>query len=128
MKKRGIILIDHGSRRHEANAALQTMASYLVDELEARGMAGHLVRFAHMELLPPTLEDAARSLMEEGAREILVFPYFLADGRHVSEDIPAQISALSEVLPDIKMELFGPLGPDRALAHLIMQRLFGDGT
>lgn len=128
MMKRGIILIDHGSRRKEANAALETMARYLEEELSEHEVEDHLVRVAHMELLAPTLEDAARALAAEGAREIIVFPYFLADGRHVSEDIPQQIEALKEVFPELQLTLLGPLGPDRALAKLIAARLFGDAT
>lgn len=121
MKRRGIILIDHGSKRREANAALETMAGYLEailpDEL--------VVTIAHMELLPPTLEDAARALLYDGVHEIVVLPYFLSEGRHVSEDIPQQIEAIAAKLPELRLTLLGPLGPDRALAELIASRILG---
>lgn len=119
MKRRGIILIDHGSRRDEANAALKTMAGYLEEALPAE----LAVKIAHMELLPPTLEDAARALVNDGVDEIAVLPYFLSEGRHVSEDIPQQIEAIAAKLPELKLTLLGPLGPDRALAELIASRI-----
>ncbi|NLE47133.1 MAG: cobalamin biosynthesis protein CbiX [Sandaracinaceae bacterium] len=119
MKRRGIILIDHGSRRAEANAALETMASYL----EAALGGGLVVAFAHMELAPPSLFEAARALVEDGVRDIVVFPYFLSDGRHVSEDIPQQMEEAAAAFPGSRFRLLGPLGPDRELAALIARRI-----
>ena len=47
-----------------------------------------IVHFAHMELAAPTLEQAFDACVSDGAREIVVHPYFLAPGRHSTDDIP----------------------------------------
>jgi sirohydrochlorin ferrochelatase len=116
---RAIVLIDHGSRRAEANDALEEVAEAI------RGIAGEslVVATAHMEIVAPTLRDALVACVEAGAREIVVVPYFLSPGRHVSEDIPAMAEEAARGLEDVRVRVTAPLGPDEALARLALVRV-----
>lgn len=116
--KRAIVLVDHGSRRDEANAALEEVADLL-----RRLVRGSLVvATAHMELAPPTLRDAFEICIREGARELVVVPYFLSPGRHVREDIPAMALEAVRDLGEVRVRVTAPLGPDQALARLALSR------
>jgi len=95
----GILLMDHGSRNARANERLHEMArmyerSALVGAATATTSPGGsanrvIVRAAHMEIATPSIRDGIRSLLEDGADEIVCHPYFLSPaGRHVDEDIP----------------------------------------
>jgi hypothetical protein len=82
----GLLLIDHGSRRAEANAQLEDMA-----ERVRRLRPGDLVGIAHLEIAAPSIADGFAALARAGAREVRALPYFLSDGRHSREDIPRLI-------------------------------------
>lgn len=43
---------------------------------------------AFLEFATPTLEESILSCVDKGADEIVISPYFLASGNHVTRDIP----------------------------------------
>ena len=44
-----------------------------------------------LELAEPSIPDGIQRCIDAGATEVVVVPYFLSAGRHVSEDIPAEV-------------------------------------
>ena len=105
--KPALVLVDHGSDVEEANLLLDR----IVKELRARGDHG-MVRVAHMELAPPSLSDAFSACAQRGAASIVIVPYFLAPGRHVSEDIPRMAREAAERCPGVRWAVAEPLGFD----------------
>ena len=67
------------------------------------------VSLAYMELTSPSLEDIVAGLTES-LRMVAVLPLFLAVGRHLRHDVPAQINALQR--EDLQIELLPPIGDD----------------
>src|SRR5690606_19901689 len=87
-----LLLIDHGSRRAEANETVAGVAALVA----ALGTAP-IVRHAHMELAHPTIVEGVAACLEAGATELIAIPYMLGPGRHSREDIPAMVrEALGE--------------------------------
>ena len=61
---RAILLVDHGSRREEANALLDAVAEAV------RGRAGDVVvRVAHLEIAKPAVGDAIDACAAEGVTD-----------------------------------------------------------
>ena len=118
--KRAIILIDHGSTVAEANAVLEDVAALL------RRLATVPVFTAHMELAEPSALSAFAAAVASGADEVVVHPYFLAPGRHSTADIPRLVAAAAAPFPHVRWRVTPPLGPDRRLAELVMQRVGAD--
>lgn len=116
---RAILLVDHGSRRVEANAALDEV----VKLVQARLSDGTRVMSAHMELASPSIEEAIARLASEGISELVVHPYFLGEGRHVSEDIPALVHAACARFPQLSVRISKPLGVHPLLAELVLERV-----
>jgi sirohydrochlorin ferrochelatase len=116
--RRAIVLIDHGSKRPEANATLEAVAAAL-----RRRVPERIVEIAHMELAPPTLADAVAACVAVGAREIVVHPYFLAPGAHATRDIPAQAAAVAARHPDVSIRVSEPLGVHDGLLDAILARV-----
>jgi sirohydrochlorin ferrochelatase len=114
----GIILVDHGSRVAAANTEFER----LVREFGARAGLG-IVEPAHMELAPPTIADAFERAVAAGADEILVHPYFLAMGRHASEDVPAQCAAAAARWAHVRWSLTAPLGSSPLVFDAIAERI-----
>lgn len=115
---RAIVLIDHGSRRAEANAQLEAVA----ERVRAR-CPDDLVACAHMELAEPTLEDAIARCIAAGVSAIVVHPYFLGPGRHTREDIPRMVAAVAEQHPGVAIRVSEPLGLHEGLVDAVVDRV-----
>jgi sirohydrochlorin ferrochelatase len=116
--KTAIILIDHGSRLEEANRVLEETAERLQSQLP-----DHWVQPAHMELAEPSIEEAFAVCAAQGAREIIVFPYFLGPGKHSSRDIPALCQAAGRNHPQLTYRIVDPLGVHEKIVEIIRERV-----
>ena len=109
-----VLIVDHGSRKAEANSRLHAVVrSY--KEYSALS----IVEAAHMELAEPTISDAFRRCVEQGARHIICHPYFLSPGRHVQEDIPALLKEAATQFPGVTYTITSPLGSQEGILGLI---------
>ena len=115
---RAVLLIDHGSRRTEANEMLQCMAT-LVQRMAGPAV---IVRHAHMELSEPTIEAGVESCIVAGATEIIAFPYMLSPGRHSTSDIPAMVAAAAKAHPTVRVSVTPAFGIEPELAEVILRR------
>jgi sirohydrochlorin ferrochelatase len=113
-----IVLIDHGSRRAEANEQLEELAR----KIRAREPET-IVQTAHLEIAAPGLGEAIDVCVAGGARAIVVHPYFLGPGRHTSEDIPQQVAEASARHPDIDLRVSAPLGVHDKLVDVVLERV-----
>jgi sirohydrochlorin ferrochelatase len=106
-EKVAFIIVDHGSRKAEANDMLLDIVSKYKDLYEVE-----IVEAAHMELSEPSISTAFRKCVDQGARRIVCHPYFLSRGRHVQEDIPSLLKAAAEEYPDLQIDysITEPLG------------------
>jgi len=111
-------MVDHGSRRVEANEQILDMArrvALLVPD-------GTPIATAHLEVCAPTIADGIAELLAQGVDELRVLLYFLSDGRHAREDIPALVHAALAARPEVRVTIAGALGPDDLLARLMLLR------
>jgi len=115
--KRAILLVDHGSRAPAANRVLASVARRL-----AKRLPHHVVRFAHMELAPPSIESAIASCVRAGALEIVVHPFFLAPGQHARRDVPRLARAAAR-RHGARVRMTRPLGVHDALIEVILERI-----
>ena len=115
---RAIVLIDHGSRRAEANLQLEELAGKIRER-----EPDTIVRTAHLEIAKPSLGEAIDACVSAGARAIVVHPYFLGPGRHTSEDIPRQVQEASARHPDVLLRTSAPLGIHDKLVDVVLERV-----
>lgn len=112
-----LLIIAHGSRREASNDEVRRLAGRVRD-LCAPGL-DH-VEVAFLELAEPSIPEGLTRCVAQGAREIVVFPYFLAAGTHVALDIPEAIGAFELEHPDMRIRLTPHLGASDALPHAIL--------
>jgi sirohydrochlorin ferrochelatase len=115
---KGILLIDHGSRRAEANAMLACMA-HLVQHM-VRDTA--VVRYAHMEIAEPSIARGFADCVAGGADEVIAFPYMLSPGKHSTGDIPRLVAAAAAAHPGVQYRVTHAFGVHEQLATLILLR------
>jgi sirohydrochlorin ferrochelatase len=116
--KRALLIIDHGSRRHEANDLLAKVAQMLREISEFK-----VVCHAHMELAEPTIEQGFGACVAEGAEEVIIHPYFLTPGRHSTSDIPRMVAEAAAKHPGVAYRITEPLGLHEKIAELILERV-----
>ncbi len=114
----GIILVDHGSKRPEANAMLDEVARHFEEATGAK-----IVEPAHMELAEPTIAEAFARCVDRGARQVVIHPYFLSPGRHSTTDIPRMAAEAAAGFPDIAYTVTEPLGIDPRMNDIILRRI-----
>jgi sirohydrochlorin ferrochelatase len=115
---KAVLLIDHGSRRDEANEMMNCMANLV------QAMAGSdvVVRYAHMELCEPSIAAGVRSCVEAGATELIVFPYMLSPGKHSTGDIPRMVADAASHHPNLSVRVTSAFGVHEKLAEVILGR------
>ncbi len=114
----GVIVVDHGSRRKESNAMLETF----VRQLSERPGWG-IVEPAHMELAEPSIDTAFERCVARGASRVVVMPYFLLPGRHWNEDIPRLAAAAAKRWAGVSYLVGAPIGLHPLMAGVIEARL-----
>ena len=115
---KAILLIDHGSRREEANEMLHRM----VEVVQSLAGAGVIVKAAHMELAEPTIEQGFANCVAAGATEVIAFPYMLSPGRPSIEHIPEMVADAARAHPGVQFRVTPAFGVDERLAEVILDR------
>jgi sirohydrochlorin ferrochelatase len=112
-----LLVVAHGSRRAASNEEVKT----LVDRLRAsQGGRFGSIEAAFLELAEPSIEDGLAMLAGRGASHIVVMPYFLAAGSHVSQDIPEMLAAFRAARPNIELTLKPHVGSADGMGRLIL--------
>ena len=114
----GVILVDHGSERCEANDLLVEV----VEQFRA-ATGAKIVEPAHMEQAAPSIADAFARCVSQGARQIVIHPYFLAPGRHSTTDIPHLAGEAARDHPEIEYTVTEPLGLDARMSEVVLRRI-----
>ncbi|HET7315177.1 CbiX/SirB N-terminal domain-containing protein [Salinisphaera sp.] len=119
-----LLVVAHGSRRAESNDEVRVLTE------RVRHAAGHrfaAIECAFLELAPPSIPDGLARLIDHGATHITVLPYFLAAGRHVAEDIPAEVEHTRRRHPGITIEIAPYLGTSDAMPGLLLDTVDATG-
>lgn len=113
-----VLLIAHGSRRAEANADLERVAEAL------RARSGFpIVEFSYLELAEPTIPQGARRCVEQGAARVMMLPYFLSAGSHVTRDLERFRAELEQAHAPVEFRLCPPLGLHPGVIDALLDRL-----
>ena len=114
----GILIISHGSPRAEANQGFVGV----VERVASRLGAGRILP-AFFSIARPNIRDQVAQLVAQGARRVVLLPYFLYSGQHVTVDIPTLLAGCREQFPGITLELLSTLENEPTLEDLVVERL-----
>jgi sirohydrochlorin ferrochelatase len=113
-----VVVVDHGSRREEANRRHEQF----VEAWRHHGPYA-IIEAAHMELAEPSIGSAFDACVAAGATVVVIAPYFLWPGTHWDRDIPALAAAAAARHPSIHHLVAAPLGPHPLLLEVVGQRV-----
>ncbi|MCL2632222.1 MAG: CbiX/SirB N-terminal domain-containing protein [Coriobacteriia bacterium] len=113
-----VLVVAHGSRARETEDAFDAVIDMVRELLPET----HIVS-TYMQLSDRTLEQTVAELVRDGVSDIRIVPYFLFTGVHIKQDIPEMIKRFGEKYPAINIDLGQPLGVDRRLAEIVVDRI-----
>lgn len=114
-----MVIVLHGSPRKSANL-WEPFRRYLVKLL---GMADGDVLLSYLQFGEPSVGEALRRCLEEGARRIIIHPLFLSSGQHVIKDLPQILESFKQDVPEVDLILTPPIGQDERLAEIVKERI-----
>ena len=112
-----ILLVGHGSPRQQANDGFIALAERIAARL------GLPVLPTFFSLARPNIEDQVARLDSQGVRHIVLMPYFLYAGQHVSKDIPTILDVCRRKYPHVRLELLSTLEGEPAVEDAVVERL-----
>ncbi len=113
-----VLIVDHGSRKSESNEMLLQAAARFATLSQYA-----IVEPAHMELASPSIAEAFARCIERGATKVVVFPWFLAPGRHWTQDIPALVQEAAANFPQVSWLITPPFGMHPGLFQAVQDRI-----
>ncbi len=109
-----LILVAHGSRREASNDEVRRLTQQV-----AAGSHHQHVGCGFLELADPDIPTAIAQEIDRGATRILILPYFLSAGRHVTEDIPAILEKARQLHPDTHIQQLPYVGQQDGMIELL---------
>ncbi len=116
-----ILLIGHGSPKKNANN-LERVGEMLHGMLHA-GCTNDCVKVAYLQFANPDIMETIRKCVVRGAGKIILHPFFLSAGVHVTKDIPEMIGEARRLFPGVEFVYTEPLGIHEKLAQIAMERI-----
>jgi precorrin-8X/cobalt-precorrin-8 methylmutase len=116
-----IILIGHGSPRKEANNI--EIIGRLLHKTIHPGCSCQCVKVAYLQFASPDIAETIRTCAEDGAKRVIIHPFFLSSGMHVTKDIPEIIDEAKTEHPDVEFIYTEPLGVHEDLTKIVIDRI-----
>ena len=118
-----VVLIGHGSTLPYNKEVLDELGK----RMEKRGLY-RAVKVAFMQLNPPSIEEVLRNFAQEGIKNIVAQPVFLAAGAHTTDDIPGKLKEAFEgaweaLGRDIRIIYGKPIGVDERIVDILVDRV-----
>src|SRR6266581_8306542 len=114
MSSSAVILFAHGAREPEWARPLERVR----DRLRAAGVR---VELAFLEIMSPSLDEAAARLAGEGIGTVVIVPLFLAQGAHLKRELPAMVAKIRKRHAKIEFRVTSALGDSPEIVAAIAE-------
>jgi sirohydrochlorin ferrochelatase len=119
--KECILLVGHGSPKQDASNLDQVAA--MLHRLVHPGCGEDCVKVAYLQFTGSKVMDMMIEAVHQGAKKVIVHPFFLSKGMHVTKHIPELIEQARARYPDVKFISTEPLGTHEKMASIILERI-----
>ncbi|GEM_PF-821773 len=114
----GIIVISHGTKIKKASAILDRIVGKI-----RRDLGLDIIVPAYLQLCRPDLTKSIKRLVNQGCQRIIIVPFFLFNGNHVTRDIPGIIKKVRNKFPNLEFVYTKSLGEDGRVADIVSDML-----
>lgn len=114
--KRGLLLIDRGSREREASEELELICKKVMEK-------GNYVftDFCFLEVEPPYIEDGIEKCLKEDIDSLTIVPYFLYPGKKVKNAVTDVMKFQKDT--EVKFVVTKPMSMHKILVDLVDNRI-----
>lgn len=116
-----IILMGHGSPKKEANNI--ELVGKLLHSTIHPGCGRDCVKVAYLQFAKPDIMSVIRTCVQAGSSRVILHPYFLSSGMHVTKDIPEMIKEAGDLYPEVEFIYTEPLGVHEKLVKVVIERI-----
>jgi len=113
--KTAVIILFHGSRAEGSDATVHR----IIAEVRRRGHF-RIVAEAFLQNATPGLRESTAFCVQQGAENIVIVPFFLQTGGHVTADIPLLVDEIRHLHPEIEITLTEPVGSHPLLVDVVL--------
>ena len=114
---KALLLVAHGSRRKQSNDEVVILANKLRQNCSEQYP---IIHAAFLELAEILIPEGIKKCVDDGATSIIILPYFLNSGRHVTEDIPNIVNDTKLQYPDIEIKIAPHIGNSHLMTDLLI--------
>lgn len=123
MGQTGVIILCHGSRGVRGVIEVPETLRRVTEGVRHLLPPGVEVIGAALQFNRPTLQEAMKTLIVWGVHRIIIVPYFLFSGRHITEEIPKIIEEFECAYPERQFILANPLGLEEHYISRTVKRI-----
>jgi sirohydrochlorin ferrochelatase len=113
--KTAVIILGHGSRSGGADDAAQRIAA----EVRKSGVY-EIVEHAFLQYVPPSPYKALENCIRKHAEKIVIVPFFMHPGAHVTKDIPAFVEKARKQHPNIEIMVTDFAGSHPLMTEIVL--------
>ena len=114
--KRGLLLVDRGSREREASEELETICN----RIRLKG-SYVFTDFCFLEVEPPYIEDGIRKCLKHDIDALTIVPYFLYPGKKVKIAVTEVMKFQKDT--NVKFVVTKPMSMHKALIEIVRSRI-----
>lgn len=114
--KRGLLLIDRGSREKEAKDELE----YICKKVQQKGNYA-FANYCFLEVIPPFIEEGITDCLKTEIDSLTIVPYFLYPGRKVKLAV-AEVASL-QAKTRVKFTITKPMSMHKAMVEIVDSKI-----
>ncbi|CAI9831708.1 Cobalamin (Vitamin B12) biosynthesis CbiX protein [Nitrosopumilaceae archaeon] len=116
MTRRGMLIIDRGSREREASEELENIC----EMIQAGGRYAS-VRFCFLEVVPPYIDDGIAACLKDGLDTLTIVPYFLYPGKKTKNAVTDVMRMQADT--DVKFRVTKQMSMHPAMVEIVESRI-----
>jgi sirohydrochlorin cobaltochelatase len=113
--KKAVIILGHGSRGGGNDTSLKRLAEKL-----RRSAGDIIIEYAFLQYAQPSADSALDHCITHGAKEIVIVPFFMQAGGHVTRDIPAFLDKARTRHPECDIRSTEYVGAHPLMTQIVM--------
>ncbi len=114
--KRGLLLIDRGSREKEAKQELEVICKKIKEKGDYE-----FSNYCFLEVIPPYIEEGINQSLTHNIDELTIVPYFLYPGKKIKAAVNESIGFQEKT--DVKLRITKPMSMHKTMIDLVDNRI-----
>jgi len=114
--KRGLLLIDRGSREKEAKQELEVICKKIKEKGDYE-----FSNYCFLEVIPPYIEEGINQSLTHNIDELTIVPYFLYPGKKIKAAVNESIGFQEKT--DVKFRITKPMSMHKTMIDLVDNRI-----